>query len=228
MIQILDHGLIKLVDNPWGSDKLVCDSARVSVEGGVRTGEPSEIRDKKLIKFLAKSGHTSPFEHCGASFYIKLPFFVARQWHRHRTQSYNEVSGRYSSEVYSDFYLPTIDRLMTEQSQDDRQGIGKIEDSDLAQQCQNLMKISNTNALAYYKSLVSSGVSKELARTVLPVSTYTEMYASANLWNWIKFIKLRSQQDAQYEIRVYSNAIKDVLFEHFPVSMDAWFPKEKK
>lgn len=221
--KILDKGSLKLVES-WGSDERVCDSARVSIEAGMRRGKPATEKDNiKIINYMANNGHTSPFEHCGATFYVKAPIFVYRQWHRHRTQSYNEVSGRYSSEIFTDFYLPTIERLMTEQI-DNRQGEGKIVDKKDAMIAANIILESSALALDRYNDLLKYGTSKELARLVLPVNVYSQMYVSSNLWNWVRFLKLRTDEHAQYEIRQYAMAIYKELKELFPKSIKAFFP----
>ena len=224
-VKVLDHGYVKLIES-WGSDRSVVNSARVSIEGGARDSSNAK-QDKHLINYLAREMHTSPFEHCGATFYVKAPFFVLRQWHRHRTQSYNEVSGRYSSDIYQDCYMPSIDRLMTEQTKDSRQGSGRIENSEDAQQAHRYLQILNDNAMATYKSCIGLNATKELSRLALPMSTYSEMYATTNFLNWARFISLRNDNHAQYEIRVYADAVYNMLKEIFPNAIDAFFPSEK-
>ena len=222
-IKILDHGYLALVDY-MGSDETIVNAARVSIEGGVRHGKKTTSRDTKLIEKMAKSGHTSPFEHCSITFACKAPIFVFRQWHRHRTQSFNEVSGRYSSNIFKDYYVPTIERLMTEQS-DDRQGEGKIDNKNYAMMVAEHIKTNSEECLSIYKALIEGGTSKELARLVMPVNIYSEMYASANLLNWSRFLNLRLEEHAQYEIRVYAMAIYKQLEKLFPESIKAFFPK---
>lgn len=219
--KILDHGQLVLIDS-MGSDKSVVNAARISIEAGKRERTPSESADAKLIKYLAKHEHTSPFEHCVATFYVKAPIFVVRQWHRHRTQSYNEVSGRYSTTFFNEFYLPSVQRLMTEGTQDSRQGSGAISDTFVAVEAYNQMKAANEAAFRSYESLLQAGVSKELARTVLPVSTYTEFYTTANLLNWCKFVRSRRDNLAQLEIREYAQAIGEALYLLYPRSIEAW------
>ncbi len=223
-INVLDHGLVKLIQY-YGSDDMVCAAARVSVDGGVREGKPSKERDKLLINFLAQKLHTSPFEHCGATIYVKAPIFVLRQWHRHRTHSYNELSGRYST-TFKDYYVPTIERLMTEQTKDSRQGSGKVETEEQAREAIEKIRRHSENALGEYRLLLELGVTREIARIVLPLNTYSEMYDTCNLWNWTRFLKLRLAQDAQYEIRQYAKAILKILSGIFPLSMAAWAKNE--
>jgi len=224
LVPVLDHGAVKLIQS-YGDDAMICRAARVSVDGGVREGAPSEKRNRVLIRYLAQEHHTSPFEHCGATFYVKAPIFVFRQWHRHRTQSYNELSGRYST-TFREFYLPTVERLITEQSQDSRQGQGRVESPEAAREAREKIRLHCEKALGEYRSLLEMGVSRELARGVLPVNVYSEMYATANLWNWTRFLKLRLARDAQYEIRAYAKAILGILKELFPVGIGAFAESE--
>ncbi len=224
LVPVLDHGAVKLIQY-FGDDAMICRAARVSVDGGVREGTPSAERDRVLIRYLAKQHHTSPFEHCGATFYVKAPIFVFRQWHRHRTQSYNELSGRYST-TFREFYLPTVERMITEQSRDNRQGQGRVESPEAAGRAREAIRAHCEKALAEYRSLLEMGVSRELARTVLPLNVYSEMYATANLWNWTRFLKLRLAPDAQYEIRAYAKAILGILKEVFPTGIGAFAESE--
>ena len=224
LIPVLDHGAVKLIQH-YGTDEMVCRAARVSIDGGVREGEPSAKRDRILIEYLAEYLHTTPFEHCGATIYVRAPIFVLRQWHRHRTHSYNELSGRYST-IYDRFYAPTVERLLTEQSQDSRQGKGRVESKEAAEQAREEVCHHCEGALARYRRLLEMGVSRELARTVLPLSIYSEMYDTCNLWNWTRFLRLRLAPDAQYEIRTYAEAIRRILEAIFPLSMAAFGKKE--
>ena len=219
-IPVLDHGLVKLVQH-YGSDDMVCRAARVSIDGGVREGEPSKKRDRVLIDYLARELHTTPFEHCGATIYVKAPIFVLRQWHRHRTHSFNELSGRYST-IYERYYVPSTARMLTEQCKDSRQGQGKVEGPEAAGRARQMIIEHSEAALARYREMLEMGVSRELARTVLPLNVYSEMYDSCNLWNWTRFLKLRLAGDAQYEIRAYARAVYQVLWPLFPASLGAF------
>lgn len=217
-IPILDQGSLALIDY-MGDDQRVLEAARVSKEGGVRHGEPSAERDERLLEMLAKEHHTSVFEHCVTTFYVCCPIFVRGQWHRHRTQSYNEVSGRYSKTIFSKFFVPDVERLTTEQTKDSRQGNGKVDDKNKAEKAKIIIEDFNESAYKQYHELLKLGVPKELARTILPLGTYTEFYATSSLLNWSKFLKLRIDNHAQYEIRQYANQIFDTLSEIYPLSM---------
>jgi thymidylate synthase (FAD) len=221
LAKILDHGFIELVQHV-GSDALVCDAARVSIENGERSSEYSRARDSKLLEYLATNMHSGPFEQCFATFRVKMPLFVANQWTRHRTCSFNFVSGRYSSKIWNEYYIPTLERLQTEQSEASIQAQGAIKDASVAYGARQLLIAASNEALSAYQTLISMGTSKELARCVLPMNIYTSAYISANLFNWIRFLKLRLDNHAQYEIRIYAQHIDKILKSIYPISMQSW------
>ena len=202
-IDVLDHGFVKLIDY-MGSDQRVLQAARVSTGSHPSKGEK---QDRGLIRYLYKNKHTSPFEKIVLEFHIKLPIFVARQWMRHRTQSYNEFSGRYSEFCFQT-YTPQSWR---EQGEKNHQGSGKDLDPQaqtwLKDHYQSEMKSSQT----FYNQTIERGVAREMARLVIPVSQYTEFYTTINLWNLFHFLHLRLHPHAQYEIRVYAEAILSIL-----------------
>lgn len=193
-INVLDRGFVELLE-VMGSDATIAQSARISYLGK-STGEGS---DRKLIEKLIAHGHKSPFEQAELRFLVKAPIFVARQWMRHRTWSYSEVSRRYT-DADIDFYLPLL---------------GLPEQRDV---------YSNAIKIAYnsYRDLLDSGVRKEAARGVLPVCMYTTFYAKTDLNNLLHFLELRREPDAQYEIRQYAIGIEEVLKEKFPITYEAW------
>jgi len=208
---------LKLVDH-MGNDGRVVEAARVSIEVGERTTEQTPESDEALIKYMAKMGHSSPFEHLTATFFVKVPFFTARQWMRHRTMSYNEVSGRYSSRCYDEFYIPETSRLIEEQTKDSRQGAGKLELKN-AYTTREIIKQVTDLCESNYQHLISIGCPLEVARMILPLNTYTSFYCTANLFNWTRFLKLRMDNHAQIEIREYANEIHSILSKLFPLSM---------
>lgn len=198
-----------------GSDLDVVNAARVSY-GKVST-ELSE-RDAKLINFLMEHDHTSPFEHNQLSFRIKAPIFVIRQWMRHRMNSYNEISYRYVKAPV-EFYVPPFWR-----KQDAKNGqatTGKFEDAELTA----LYKKSLEQSYAAYEQLLAAGVGREIARCTLPLSTYSEFIYTCNLHSLMHFIRLRTHEGAQPEIRAYAQALLKIAREHFPASIRAF---EKK
>lgn len=210
-MQVLDKGIVELVDF-MGSDLSVVQAARIS--NGAAMPDWRGAPDERLIKFLAEHGHMTPFEHATAKFYVKAPIFVVREWHRHRTFSYNELSGRYK-QLKPEFYVPTTWRKSTPENK--QSSIDYGEDS----YAEGLYLVSCQRSFKQYERLLSAGVAREMARMVLPLSTYTEFYATGNFRNWMHFLELRTSQDAQYEIRVYADAIKEILTEKMPLSTSA-------
>jgi len=216
-IDVLDHGFVRLVDS-MGSDLSIVRSARVSYNADWRSGV-DEGSDEKLLKFLWKNKHTSPFESVEIQFEIKCPLFIARQWHRHRTASYNEVSARYT-ELPEEFYVPNI-AVIGSQSSVNKQARDFGESiSTKANKIQRIIEDDCQRSFNRYKSLLAEGCPRELARSVLPLATYTRFFAKANLRNWLHFLELRLDPHAQYEIRVYAEAIKTILKDIVPVTWE--------
>lgn len=212
IIDVLDKGFVKLVDFMGGDDRAV-NSARVSF-GGVSKGED---KDKLLIKYLMEHDHHSPFEHCTFQFHIKCPIFVARQWMRHRICSYNEISARYT-EVQDEFYIPSVFRV-----QDIQNRQGSLASKDLDNE--KLLKIYNESVEASYQAyqkLLEAGVAREMARGILPVAQYTQFYWTVNARSLLNFITLRADNHAQYEIRVYAQAIAKMFKEKMPWTWSAY------
>ena len=218
--KVLDHGHVRLVDS-MGNDLSIVRSARVPYDAEWRAGEDNSA-DEKLIHYLLKNGHSTPFESVEVQFDIKAPIFVFRQWHRHRTQSYNELSARYR-ELPEEFYVPELNQITT-QSTDNKQ-MRTDEQHPAAGPMREWMRIANENSFSSYRRLIEEGCPRELARSVLPVGTYSHMFAKANLFNWMRFLKERLNPHAQYEIRVYAEAIAALLKNVAPVAMAAF--KEK-
>ena len=213
-IKVLDHGLIRLIDS-MGSDLSIVRNARVSYNASWRTGTDSGS-DNNLIKYLLKNGHNTPFESVTATFEIKAPIFVFRQWHRHRTQSYNELSARYK-ELPEEFYIPELNKITT-QSTDNKQMRTDTKNMQAESIRRDIIN-QNTEAFECYRSMLGAGCPREIARSVLPLGTYSHMFATANLWNWMRFLKERQHEHAQYEIRVYANAIANILKYIAPTAM---------
>jgi len=195
-----------------GSDIDVVNAARVSY--GKIVAEMSE-NDKKLIFFLMKHKHTSPFEHNQLSFRIKCPIFVARQWMRHRMNSYNEISYRYVKAAH-EFYIPQKWRHQdTHNKQSSRD---PFEDQELLQKYLAAIEV----AVNTYEHLIENQVCRELARGLLPVCTYTEFIFTCNLHSLFNFLTLRLHPGAQWEIQQYAYNMLDLAIVHFPVSLAAW------
>lgn len=217
-IDLLDKGFIRLVDF-MGGDNRVVSSARVSF-GAVSKGED---QDKRLIKYLLEHSHHTPFEHCYFQFHVCCPIFVARQWMRHRWGSYNEISARYT-EVKDQFYIPAQFR-----GQDTKNKQGSVPTSSLDQAA--LLKVYEDSveaSYAAYHKLIEAGVAREMARGVLPVCQYTQFYWSVNARSLLNFLQLRTDAHAQYEIRVYADAIAQIFKEKMPWSWDAFDALSKK
>lgn len=198
-----------------GSDLDVVNSARISF---LKESEEFSKRDEKLIKYLIDNDHTSPFEYPVISFIVKCPIFVARQWMRHRTFSYNEVSRRYTSENI-EFYFPEKIRV--------QDTVNKQSSIDCADFVEYIDKIKAVTFLAQslYEQMIDDGVAREMARMVLPQNLYTKFVVTGNLHNWLHFVKLRIREDAQYEIRVYAKKILEELENGNPITIKYWRQK---
>jgi thymidylate synthase (FAD) len=218
-IDCLNHGFVRLVDH-MGTDLSVVRAARVSYDAAWRAGE-DEKSDVRLINYLWKNRHTTPFEAVVLTFEVKAPIFVFRQWHRHRMWSYNELSARYR-ELPEEYYVPKPEHIGI-QSQDNKQGRkldpgGGVADSFAS----SMIDYACRASFESYRSLLARGVPRELARSVLPVATYSCMFATVNLLNLFRFLTLRCDEHAQYEIRVYADAMKDLAKDVAPVCVKAW------
>jgi thymidylate synthase (FAD) len=214
-IDCLDHGFVRLIDS-MGSDISVVRAARVSYDAAWRAGE-NEGSDKKLINYLWKNKHTTPFEAVTLTFEIKAPIFVFRQWHRHRTWSYNELSARYK-ELPEEFYVPLPENIGT-QSANNKQARDLGNKDSISP---DIIRKSCEQSFYIYRMLIADGVPRELARSVLPVATYSHMFATVNLLNLLKFLTLRCDSHAQYEIRVYAEAMKEIANSIVPICIEAW------
>lgn len=219
--EILDHGYIELIDS-WGSDERFVESARMSTNKGFLSWGPKEDGkpgDEKLLKYLWEHKHFSPFEMGGMTLEVQAPIFVFREWHRHRTQSYNELSGRYTS-IPDVNYVPSIERLMLNANGLNKQtgtvaDAGALTTETAEAYRQNLIVAYEDDEKLYQESL-RAGIPKELARIHIPVGRYSRMRASANLRNWLAFTTLRAADDAQWEIRQYAEVVLKLVSEKFP------------
>lgn len=235
-IPVLDHGFIRVVDY-MGDDGAVVQAARVSYGKGTKKVN----EDKGLINYLLRHSHTTPFEMCDIKFHIKLPIFVARQWIRHRTASVNEYSARYSI-LDCEFYLPQAEQLAA-QSSTNRQGRGETLTAEQSQEVLRLLKEDALQAYVHYQQFLGidepsidqteqpitnqpgtdkPGIARELARINLPVNYYTQWYWKINLHNWMRFLQLRADPHAQYEIRVYAEAMLSIFEKWLPLTYQAF------
>jgi len=216
--ELLDSGSLRLIDvmPAVDADGAIASAARVSYAAGT-----TAIRNKAgLIRYLMRNRHTSPFEMVEFKFHVKAPIFVARQWFRHRTGSFNEVSARYSilpDEVYS----PAAASIEA-QAVDNKQGRQPGLTDSVQEFAAMTLKAVPAHAFADYQTLIELGVAGELARMILPVSTYTEFIWKVDLLNLMKFIQLRADSHAQYEIRVYADALAKVVEARAPLTFAAF------
>jgi len=220
VISVLDHGHVRLVEH-MGSDLSIARNARISYDAEWRAGE-DKGSDTRLIRYLYRNGHTSPFESVVFTFDVKAPLFVVRQWQRHRTQSYNEISARYR-ELPDEMYIPDKE-VITKQSEDNKQ-MRSEELVDNPEVIRELIESTNKESFAAYKELIRQNCPRELARSVLPVGIYSHMFTTVNLNNLFKFIAERTHEHAQYEIRVYAHALLELIEPIVPVAVAAF--KEK-
>lgn len=204
-----------------GDDLTVVNSARVSM--GTYHTELTE-RDKGLIRRLIRDRHVSTLEHCTLTVRAEVPIFVAREWMRHSSQSFNEVSGRYA-ELNPVFYIPSLERpiVQTGKPMDYQREHGTKKQKFVA----DLSYLTACDA-AYvaYQKMMGDGIAKEVARNVLPVGLYTSFYATANLRNWLSFLDQRTDETALHEIREAAHKVQDILEQHYPETIQAW--KETK
>ena len=214
-IKCLDKGFVRLVDS-MGSDDAIVQAARVSYGQG--TSKISQ--DRGLIRYLMRHRHTTPFEMVEFKFHCKMPIFVARQWVRHRTANINEYSLRYS-EARDEFYFPDPEHIQF-QSALNKQGRSGEVPLDLKQKVLDYFKEISERSFTMYQELNKAGVARELSRSLLPVNIYTEWYWKNDLHNLLHFIGLRSDSHAQYEIRVYSDAMSESVKAVAPFAWEAY------
>ncbi|PWB79586.1 MAG: thymidylate synthase (FAD) [Methylocystaceae bacterium] len=217
-INVLDHGFVRLVDS-MGSDVSIVRAARVSYDAAWRAGDDTGS-DARLVNYLWKHRHTTPFEAVEFQFEVMAPIFVFRQWHRHRTWTYNELSGRYR-ELPEVFYVPNPENI-GEQAVANKQGRQPGGDLAARREQAERLRAACEEAFGAYRQLLEAGWPRELARAVLPLSTYSHMFAKTNLLNLFKFLSLRGDAHAQYEIRVYAEAIATLVEPIVPVAFAAW------
>jgi thymidylate synthase (FAD) len=216
-VEVLDHGYVRLVDS-MGCDLSITRAARVSYDAAWRAGE-DEGSDAKLIRYLWHNRHTTPFEAVTLTFEVHAPIFVFRQWHRHRTWSFNELSARYR-ELPEEFYVPDAG-LIGVQATNNKQGRDLTDAPDRTAETE-LLRQHCESAFKTYRSLLAAGWPRELARSVLPVNTYSTMFATVDLLNLLKFLTLRCDPHAQHEIRVYAEAMRDMAATVAPIALAAW------
>lgn len=215
-IPVLDKGFVRLVDY-MGGDQRIVQAARVSYGAGTKTVR----QDRGLIHYLLKNEHTSPFEQVVLTFHAKMPIFVARQWVRHRTARLNEISGRYSI-MRDEFYVPEAETLKV-QSASNKQARGEetLPETE-ATRVRAEMIDDQATLYRHYETMLESGLAREIARANLPLSLYTEWYWQIDLHNLLRFLRLRLDAHAQYEIRVYAEAMARCARAVAPLAYEAF------
>ena len=226
-IEVLDHGFIRVIDY-MGDDTSIVQSARVSYGKGTK----QISNDKGLIKYLMRHRHSTPFEMCEIKFHIKLPIFIARQWIRHRTANVNEYSARYSI-LDKEFYIPSPENLAA-QSATNNQGRGDALTTEEASNVIDILRRDAEQTYSNYETLLNenssgetiddnkAGIARELARMNLTLNTYTQWYWKIDLNNLLHFLALRADGHAQYEIRVYADAMLDIVRKWVPLTYAAF------
>ena len=222
-MNVLGEGKVDLIDY-MGTDLTVVNSARVSF-GKRKTS--FDKQDRALVRYLAKHKHFSPFRHIQVQFHIKAPEFVMRQWYKHvvgietsstsstKDHAWNEISGRYVE--YSDFYIPENFRA---QSSDNKQASeGLVEDQESAEKLWSDAQKKSTEA---YEKMIEMGVAKEQARSILPLTVYTQVWWTASFQSIMNFIELRDEKTSQIEIQEYAKVMKELMFDVFPKTTEIW------
>ncbi|MEM9582426.1 MAG: FAD-dependent thymidylate synthase [Pseudomonadota bacterium] len=217
--EVLDHGFIRVIDY-MGDDAAICQAARVSYGKGTKSVQ----NDTGLIRYLMRHWHSTPFEMCEIKLHVKLPVFVARQWIRHRTANVNEYSARYSI-LDREFYIPAPEHINA-QSVVNNQGRGGQLSPEESARVLEILKADSTRCYDNYESMISDegqdGLARELARMNLPANIYTQWYWKVDLHNLFHFLRLRADKHAQYEIRVYADAICNVVADWVPAAYGAF------
>ncbi|MCI2394098.1 FAD-dependent thymidylate synthase [Aliiroseovarius sediminis] len=217
--EVLDHGFVRVIDY-MGDDAAICQAARVSYGKGTKSVQ----NDEGLIRYLMRHWHSTPFEMCEIKLHVKLPVFVARQWIRHRTANVNEYSARYSI-LDREFYIPAPEHVAA-QSVVNNQGRGAALEGEEAARVLEILKADSNRAYDHYEQMISDegqlGLARELARMNLPANIYTQWYWKVDLHNLFHFLRLRADHHAQYEIRVYADAICNIVADWVPAAYGAF------
>lgn len=252
-IKVLDHGCVRLIES-WGSDERIIEAARMSTNKGFKGwecqacggggltaikqsiddgyGEVDDCKackgtgegDSRLLQYLWKNAHHTPFEMAGMVVEVQAPIFIFREWHRHRTQSYNELSARYTP-LPDQNYLPTTERLFETSSHNTQAStVVGAEILTLDSALEWLAELSDLyeQSERVYQSGLRRGVPKEIARLAVTVGRYSRMRAGANLRNWLHFATLRTGRGAQREIQEYAQAVTEIIANQFPRTYGLW------
>ena len=226
-LPVLDHGFVRVIDY-MGDDAAIVQAARVSYGRGTRAAN----EDRGLIRYLMRHRHSTPFEMCEIKYHVKLPIFIARQWIRHRTANVNEYSARYSI-LDREFYIPAPENLAAQSSMN-RQGRGDVLEGAEAARVLDLLREDATRNYDHYLEMLNEddegaardesrqGLARELARMNLTLNAYTQWYWKTDLHNLLHFLSLRADAHAQYEIRVYADAMLKTVEAWVPMAFEAF------
>lgn len=237
--ELLDYGYLEVIE-PYGSDERIIEAARMSTNKGflgwgpyhtalceesnyihepyvcVCSGGAPREGDEKLLRYLYQNKHSTPFEMAGLIIEVQAPLVVFREWQRHRTQSYNELSGRYT-EMPDLYYLPSVERVMAgKQNAVNRQSSSQGFTTEEAEAVRTRLLTSYRAQRSEYEGMLQMGVAREISRLVIPVAQYSRMRAAANLRNWLAFLTLREDARAQWEIRQYAHVLASKVATYFP------------
>lgn len=216
----LDHGWVSLVDH-MGTDEAVVANARQSYTADPRAEGRTAEQNQKLISYLMRNRHTSPFEAVTFTFGVSCPIFVARQWMRHRTWSYNEISARYT-QLPDKFYLPKPEQVGVQHASNKQMRTVDGEPTTAAEEFVLRLGAHSNYAYQEYQRALDAGIPRELARCFLPLNTYTQFSGTVNLHNLFHFLRLRLHEHAQYEVRVYAQAIVELIYPIVPMCTEAF------
>jgi len=217
-------GFVRL-DNCMADDYSVVNSARVSFARNTEDEVEMTSADAGLINFLMREHHGTPFEHNSFRFHVKCPVFVAREWFRHRIGSFNEFSARYS-EVPNEMFVPELAEV---RRQEGKPGAYTFEQTDMETALRTNEIISEANATAYeaYAEMLALGVAKEVARTVLPMGMFTQFYWTVNARSLMNFLALRTDENAQLDIRKFADAVECLFAKEMPITYASWVANGK-
>jgi thymidylate synthase (FAD) len=215
-LKLFEHGFVRL-DSAMADDLSVVNSARVSF--AVRK-EEADDKDRGLIRFLMRERHGTPFEHNSFRFHIRAPIFVAREWFRHRIGSFNEESARYHR-LEGDFYIPSAPAVRGQVGKPGGYSFEPL-DQTIADETIDTFRRVYKELYQEYQSLVEKGVAKELARALLPFGIFTQFYWTLNARSLMNFLSLRNADAAQYEIRMYAQAVESLFGERMPITRDCF------
>ena len=233
-INVLDHGYVEYIEawgigrtgdmgedpDHWDYEVGIIEAARQSTQGNFRGWE----NDQKLLTYLYNHKHSTPFEFAGMVIEVQAPLFVFREWHRHRTQSYNEMSGRYTAlpDLYYHCHIDDVLRRAKAATTNKQAGnMAPVNEARIMEWVAADITLQQVLE-AHYREGLAAGVPKELARKKMPLDHYSKMRASANLRNWLAFMTLRCAPDAQEEIRMYADAVANIIGQVFPQTFHLW------